>query len=57
MQVKPEAIAIEDSLAGAQSAAAAGILSMSGRIRFRPEQFADFAKVVYSFDEIIRDVL
>lgn len=59
LQIKPEAaIAIEDSLPGAQSAAAAGIFVYVWPDQyFKPEQFADFAKVVYSFDEIIRDVL
>ena len=59
MHIKPEeAVAIEDSLAGAQSAAAAGgFVYVWPDQNFRPEQFADFAKVVYSFDEIIRDVL
>lgn len=59
MQIKPEeTIAIEDSFAGAQSAAAAGIfVYVWPDQHFKPEQFADFAKVVYSFDEIIRDVL
>ena len=59
MHLPPEAaIAIEDSLPGAQSAAAAGVfVYVWPDQHFKPEQFADFAKVVYSFDEIIRDVL
>ncbi|MBI4407131.1 MAG: HAD family phosphatase [Candidatus Kerfeldbacteria bacterium] len=59
MRVKPEeAIAIEDSLPGAQSAAAAGIFVYVWPDKyFKPEQFANFAKVVYSFDEIVREVI
>lgn len=59
MQIKPEeAIAIEDSLPGAQSAAAAGIFVYVWPDKhFKPEQFANFAKVVYSFDEIVQEVI
>ncbi len=59
LQIKPEeAIAIEDSLPGAQSAAAAGIFVYVWPDKhFKPEQFANFAKVVYSFDEIVREVI
>lgn len=59
LQIKPEeAIAIEDSLPGAQSAAAAGIFVYVWPDKyFQAEQFANFAKVVYSFDEVVRDVL
>ncbi len=53
-----EAVTVEDSMFGAQSAAAAGIFTyVWPSPEFRPEQFGDFAKVVFSFEEMTKDLL
>jgi HAD superfamily hydrolase (TIGR01509 family) len=59
LKLKPEqAVALEDSLPGGQSAAAAGIFTyVWPDPHLRAEQFASFAKVVYSFDELLKDIL
>ncbi len=58
LKLKPEqAIVMEDSLPGAQSAAAAGVFTyVWPDPSLRAEQFARFAKVVYSFEEMIKDI-
>lgn len=59
MKLKPEqAIAIEDSLFGAQSAASAGLFTyVWPSPEFKPEQFGDFAKVVFSFEAITKELV
>ena len=59
LNLKPaQAVAVEDSLFGAQSAAAAGVFTyVWPSPEFKPEQFASFAKVVFSFEEVTKDLL
>ncbi len=59
LKLKPEqVVALEDSLPGGQSAAAAGIFTyVWPDPHLRAEQFASFAKVIYSFDELLKDIL
>lgn len=53
-----QVVAMEDSLSGAQSAAAAGIFTYVWPDKaFRAEQFANFAKVIYSFEEMLKEIL
>lgn len=58
LQLKPEqAVALEDSFSGAQSAAAASVfVYVWPDPAFPAEQFANFGKVVYSFDDVIKDL-
>jgi HAD superfamily hydrolase (TIGR01509 family) len=59
LQVQPEeTIIIEDSLAGAESGAAAGAyVYVIPNPSFKPEQFVNLAQVVFSFDDILKELL
>lgn len=59
LHLNPEQVVVmEDSLPGAQSAAAAGtFVYIWPDARLRAEQFSSLGKVVYSFEEMIKDIL
>jgi len=59
LKVEPEeTIVVEDSLTGARSGAAAGAyVYVIPHPNFKPEQFVNLAQVVFSFDEILNELL
>ncbi|MFA6475712.1 MAG: HAD family phosphatase [Patescibacteria group bacterium] len=59
LHLKPgQAVAMEDSLTGAQSAAAAGVfVYVWPDKKFKAEQFSHFAKVIYGFQPLLNDLL